>query len=318
MPIDARTLGDCCRALAATPMRLARPRPADRRFLTALARAADRAPLPPARRHVTVTALFQARQTAPTAFVAEGVVRPPRVTLGMTAFLVEHPEARFLVDPAMCADVHRRVLPELPAPLRPVVAPGRPVTGLAQALADAGVTPGGIDFALPTHLHWDHVSGLHELPAGLPVRTQEAERGFALSADGPRRAPLGVARGPLLGRRFETYELDGPPVLTFARGHDLFADGSVLVVGLPGHTPGSVGVLLRLAGDRRVLLAGDAAWHGLQITRLREKAPFPGDLVDADRDEAFASLHRLHALPPGVEVVAGHDRAAAVAFAAPR
>ena len=231
---------------------------------------------------------------------------------------VEHPAARFLVDPALCADVHRRVLPELPTLLRSVVAPDRSVTGLPEALAAAGVAPGGIDFALPTHLHWDHVSGLHELPDGLPVRVQDVERSFALAADGPRRAPLGVARGPLLGRHYQTYELDGPPVLTFARSHDVFADGSVLVVDLPGHTPGSVGVLLRLAGDRRVLLAGDAAWHGLQITRLREKAPFPGDLVDADRDQAFASLHRLHALPPGIEVVAAHDRAAAAAFAAPR
>ena len=197
------------------------------------------------------------------------------------AALVEHPAARFLVDPALCADVHRRVLPELPTLLRSVVAPDRSVTGLPEALAAAGVAPGGIDFALPTHLHWDHVSGLHELPDGLPVRVQDVERSFALAADGPRRAPLGVARGPLLGRHYQTYELDGPPVLTFARSHDVFADGSVLVVDLPGHTPGSVGVLLRLAGDRRVLLAGDAAWHGLQITRLREKAPFPGDLVDA-------------------------------------
>ncbi len=299
-------LAACCGALAATPGRLLRPRRRDERLLARI-RDAGR---PAARKTVRLTALPQARQTAPAAVVAEGAWRPLRLTLGMTAFLVEHPDARFLVDPSLCGDVHRRVLPELPAVLRTVVAPGRPVTSLGEALARAGRATGDVDFVLPTHLHWDHVSGLLDLPAAVPVRALPVERDFVLGL-GPDSTPLGCARGPLRGRRFDVYELDGPPVLTFERSHDLFGDGSVLLVGLPGHTPGSVGVLLAVDGGRQVLLAGDAVWHRLQIELLREKAPFPGELVDADRDAAFATVHRLHALPDAVEVVAAHDRAAA-------
>lgn len=231
--------------------------------------------------------------------------------MGMAAFLVEHPKATFLIDPAMCGGVHQRVLPEMPLVLRPFISPEKPVTGLVDALAAVGRSPSMIDFCLPTHLHWDHVSGLLELPGGIPLRVQREEQDWAM---GSARAPVGVARGPLGDRRFDPLELDGPPVLTFRRSRDLFGDGSVVLVDLPGHTPGSVGVLLATTNGR-VLLVGDAAWHRLQITHLREKAPFPGNIVDTDPDLTFATLHRLHALPAEIMVVPTHDRDAVCALA---
>ncbi|WP_051342277.1 MBL fold metallo-hydrolase [Pseudonocardia spinosispora] len=302
------TLVTCCGALAATAGRLVRPRRADRRLLATLGDAG----LPPTRATVRLTALPQARQSAPAAVVAEGARRPRRLRLSMTTFLVEHPRARFLVDPAMCTDVHDVVLPELSPVLRAAIAPEKPVAGLAEVLATENLDPADIDFALPTHLHWDHVSGLLELPHELPVRTLAVERDWALA--GPV-APHGVARGPLLSRHFDPFELDGPPVLTFTGSHDLFGDGSAVLVDLAGHTPGSVGVLLAVDGGDRVLLAGDAVWHGLQVTLVRGTAPFPGRFTDADRAAAFATVHRLHALPASIEVVASHDRAAAAKWA---
>lgn len=306
------TLSACCGALAATPARLLRPRRADHALLARLLDADAGAPA--GHGTVRVTALAQAEQHPPAAFIAEGARRPARLRLGMTTFLVEHSRARFLVDPSMCADVHRRVLRQLPAPLRVFVAPAKPVTGLAEVLDRAGAAPERIDFALPTHLHWDHVAGLLELPDSLPVHTSAAEHDWALS--GPV-APHGVARGPLRGRRFARYELDGPPVWTFPRSLDLFGDGAVVLVDLAGHTPGSVGVLLALDGGRRVLLAGDAVWHGLQLRLQRGTAPFPGRLTDADHEGAFATAHRLFALPEGVDVIAAHDAEAARSLPAP-
>ncbi|NEW37279.1 MBL fold metallo-hydrolase, partial [Nocardia cyriacigeorgica] len=87
-------------------------------------------------------------------------------------------------------------------------------------------------------------------------------------------------------------------------------------VDLAGHTPGSIGVLLAVDDGSRVLLAGDAVWNKLQIELIREKAPMPGLLFDADRDATFATIHRLHALPDGIEVVAAHDHDAVTALAA--
>jgi glyoxylase-like metal-dependent hydrolase (beta-lactamase superfamily II) len=121
---------------------------------------------------------------------------------------------------------------------------------------------------------------------------------------------VGGVRDSLEGRTTIDYELDGPGVLTFTRCHDLFGDGSVVLVDLAGHTPGSVGVLLHTsAGD--VLLAGDAAWHTYQVDDIRQKSSYPGGLADEDRDEAFRTLHRLHLVKDRVMVVPTHDPDAA-------
>ena len=123
------------------------------------------------------------------------------------------------------------------------------------------------------------------------------------------RAPAGGVRRALANRTIESYELDGPPVLTFERSHDLFGDASVTLVELAGHTPGSVGVLLRTAAGP-VLVAGDAAWHSLQIEHVRQKAPYPGWFVDDDRQATFRTLHRLFAIRDQVRIVPTHDPSA--------
>ncbi|WP_431953818.1 MBL fold metallo-hydrolase [Nocardia lijiangensis] len=298
----------CCAALAATPARLLRPRRPDTELLARLTVAEP--PRPSAT--VRLTVLAQGDMTAPETIVAEGVRSLRELPLIMSAFLIEHPKARFIVDPALCSGVHERVITELPFPVPLLVAPDKPVLGLSDALAARDIAGSDIDFVIPTHLHWDHVSGLLELPAEVPVRLPAAEHAWAMLG---AHAPVGVARGPLRGRIFDPFELDGPPVLTFPRSKDLFGDGSVLLLDLAGHTPGSIGVLLAVDDGTRVLLAGDAVWSKLQIDLLREKAPMPGQLFDFDRDAAFAVIHRLHALPDDIEIVAGHDHAAVTARA---
>jgi N-acyl homoserine lactone hydrolase len=299
----------CCAALAATPGRLLRPRRPDAALLAGL----NPAPLPQATVTVGLTVLMQGKMSAPTTIVAEGVRSLRELPMTMSAYLIEHPKARFLVDPALCSGVHDRVLPELPFPIPLLVAPDKPVLGLSDALAARDIAGSAIDFVIPTHLHWDHVSGLLELPDSVAIRLPSIERDWALRGE---HAPVGVARGPLRGRTFDTFELNGPPVLTFPRSLDLFGDGSVLLVDLAGHTPGSIGVLLAVDDGTRVLLAGDAVWNKLQVELIREKAPMPGQLFDADRDAAFATIHRLHALPDGIDIVAAHDYAAVAALAA--
>lgn len=294
------TLAACCAALAATPRRLLRPRRPDEAFLARL----ESVPQAPVRATVRLVALLQARSSAPTTIVAEGVRSLGTLRLGMGAFLIEHPRARFLVDPAMCAGVHDRVVPGLPFPVGMLVAPEKPVLGLADALAGHDLSGEDIDFTIATHLHWDHCSGLLELPDSVELRVPAREYEWAMSG---ATAPHGVVRAPLRGRSVGHVELDGPPVLTFPRSHDLFGDGAIVLVDLAGHTPGSIGVLLAVDDGTRVLLAGDAVWNTLQIKLIREKAPMPGQLFDADRDSAFETIQRLHALPADIEVIAGHD-----------
>nr|WP_246461401.1 MBL fold metallo-hydrolase [Nocardia transvalensis] len=277
-----------------------RPRRPDAGFLASL----EPVPAPPARATVTLTSLVQARTSAPATVVAEGMRSLRTLPMAMGAFLVVHPQARFLVDPAICAAVHKRVLPGLPFPVGMLVSPEKPVLGLADALAARDLSGEDIDFTLATHLHWDHISGLLDMPGSVELRVPAAEYEWATSGD---RAPYGVVRAPLVDRAHSDLDLDGPPVLTFTRSRDLFGDGAVILVDLPGHTPGSIGVLLAVDDGTRVLLVGDAIWNTVQLKLLREKAPMPGRLFDADPGETFRTIQRLHALPVGIEVIASHD-----------
>ncbi|QDZ15709.1 MBL fold metallo-hydrolase [Humibacter ginsenosidimutans] len=304
-------------AFAAMPKGLVRPRRPRGDF----ARTLRDAPFPEASASVTLTAFRQPVRDIPTLSTAEGLRHPSRVGNAMTSFVVKHPDATVLVDAALCDDFEPRVLSHLPSPYRVFVRPAEGSRSVRASLADEGLTFADVDFALATHLHWDHVSGLVDAP-DLVLHATRADWEWAMN--GPR-APIGVVREALRGRATELFELDGPPVLTFERSHDLFGDGSVTAVGLAGHTPGSVGYLLHLgdvglhtpASARWVLLIGDAVWHGVQLDHRRQKPTFPGRLVDADRDAAYESIQRIAALAAGIPIVATHDPDAAAPFFAP-
>jgi N-acyl homoserine lactone hydrolase len=65
------------------------------------------------------------------------------------------------------------------------------------------------------------------------------------------------------GRRWHriTPEATGDPALApFRSGHDLFGDGSLVLLPTPGHTPGSVSLLVRRAGLPSLLMVGDTTY----------------------------------------------------------
>jgi glyoxylase-like metal-dependent hydrolase (beta-lactamase superfamily II) len=245
--------------------------------------------------------------------MVEGARPWRRLRTSLTTFVIQHPEATFLVDPAYCRDARTRALSEHPWVVRKVATPPAATIATVDSLDAARIKP---DFALPTHAHWDHVCGLLDLP-GLPVHLHRVEEDWIMGSDRP---PVGGVRTALTdGRRVKAHDLDGPPVATFAASHDLFGDGSVLLVNLPGHTPGSIGVLTRTPRGW-VLIAGDAAWHHDQVDLIRQKPSFPAEIaqVDFDRDAAFDTLHRLHLARRLMRVIPTHDHDASLHLIAER
>lgn len=304
-PVRVPTVFQCCAAAAGLVHGLVRPKRLDERFIRSVVDAG----LPQPRNTVTVAALPQIPRPVPTAAIVEGVFTPRRVENSLTSFVVEHPQASFIIDPAVCRHAEQRAIAQLPTVLRVAVRPRAatiPTVDAMQRLPE----PPRLDFALPTHAHWDHVSGLLDMP-GLAVHLHRTEQEWIGAG---RVAPVGGVRDSLRDRPVVPFELDGPPVLTFTRSRDLFGDNSVVLVHLAGHTPGSIGVLLHTQGGW-VLIAGDAAWHELQIERVRQKASYPGLLVDDDREETYRTLQRLHLARHAVTIIPTHDHQAALRLA---
>jgi glyoxylase-like metal-dependent hydrolase (beta-lactamase superfamily II) len=304
-PVQAPSFARCCSAVAKVPIGLVRPRRPDRDLLRSLRNAG----LPHTTKTVTIRALRQVPKPVPTAMIVEGRRHPRRIPIALSAFLIEHPQARVLVDPGVCIDAEQRAVAQVPAALRVAVRPPRDVLPTTRALAELPDAP-VVDFALPTHLHWDHICGLLDMP-DLPVSLHQPELSWVTT--GPI-APVGGVRDALQHRPISTYTLDGPPVATFERSHDLFGDGAVTLVDLAGDTPGSIGILAR-THTGWVLLAGDAAWHSSQVEEIRQKTNYPGALADEDRDLCFRTLHRLHAARSHMRIIPSHDPVASQALA---
>lgn len=166
---------------------------------------------------------------------------------------------------------------------------------------------GKIAGVLLTHLHLDHVSGLPDVPKGTPIYAGPGEtttRAFlhafvqgstdrALAGHEPIEE-LPLAQGPA----------PAPDSDDFAGVLDLFGDGSVFALWVPGHTPGSVAYLARTPTGP-VLFVGDAChtkWGW-------ENEVEPGSFSH-DRPASAVSLKKLEALVkkhPTMRVRLGHQ-----------
>lgn len=175
------------------------------------------------------------------------------------------------------------------------------------ALPDAGPPPGTI---LLTHLHGDHVSALRDFPEAALVCDAGAADHF-LNVGAFARTRHGVFR-ELLPADFSARltPLESLPVVDAPLGlgpaRDVFGDGEVLAVPLPGHMRGHTGyVFARQATP--ILYAGDADWLARAIREDRSPGA-PARWILDSTDEGRATAARLNAFEAGGgRIVLCHD-----------
>jgi glyoxylase-like metal-dependent hydrolase (beta-lactamase superfamily II) len=56
--------------------------------------------------------------------------------------------------------------------------------------------------------------------------------------------------------------------------YDLFGDGSIMLMPLPGHTAGNTGMFINRSNGPRIFLLGDAAWVAANYQRPATMHPF--------------------------------------------
>lgn len=178
---------------------------------------------------------------------------------------------------------------------------------LQRALSDAGRTVSDIRAVVLTHGDSDHIGVAEWLRAehGVPVHVHEADAARARGED-KSHAPGGPWRlGAVL--RFLTVTLRRGGLRVRAIGEvRTFRDGDVLdlpgapeIIGLPGHSPGSVAIRVPAVD---ALFVGDAITTRNVLTGVH--AVVLGPFSDAP-DQTPASLERLRELPERL-IVPGH------------
>lgn len=221
---------------------------------------------------------------------------------GMDVVVVEHPSGTLLFDAGFGrrVDAHAQTIPWLMRKLSKIT----PEIPVIEQLRNAGISLAQLKGVVLTHAHWDHVSGLDDL-RGVPVWINQDELDFVRS--GHRAARL--ARE--LALSYEVYSFEGGPYAGFSASHDVFGDGSVVLVPAGGHTPGSIVAFIHLPGGPSYALVGDLAWQHEGIDRPAERPWLSRMLVDDDAAGVRSALVQLHALKqalPDLVVVPAHDR----------
>ena len=164
---------------------------------------------------------------------------------------------------------------------------------IAEQLAELNLTPADIDFLGISHYHDDHLGQAAEFTeATLLIGRGDAE---AITSGNLEAARTQLA--PWFGD-----DATGE-VVRIGMDRDVFGDGSVVVKGMPGHTPGHSTLLVRLPEMGDVMLTGDLYHFEEQITN--KGVP----VFNTNRADTLASFHRFDQTAENLEatVIIQHD-----------
>jgi glyoxylase-like metal-dependent hydrolase (beta-lactamase superfamily II) len=206
--------------------------------------------------------------------------------LPIYAYLIEHPDGKFLVD---TGDTWRNSVPGYlpwwnPFFTKMVQIKVAPLEEIGPRLAALNIDPArDIAAVLLTHFHHDHTGGLDHFPHTriiAPQESYEASRGLKGMLTGclPQRWPIWL--------KPELITMDGPAVGPFPNSHAVTADGCIRFVATPGHSPGHCSVIVQ-DDDVTYFLGGDATYNEANLRN--EKA----DGVTNDPDLSIRTLRRI-------------------------
>ncbi len=215
--------------------------------------------------------------------------RSEMIELPVSCFLLRHAQGNVLFDTGCHPSV-----PENPERwqgmekfMTPIMPPGENVlTGLSAV----GISADDVDVVVCSHLHPDHCGcNAFFKRASIMVHAREIE-----AARKPNAVPMGYLASEW---DFGTFD-----ALTAER--DVFGDGKIVLIELPGHTPGSIGALVQLENSGKFLLAADT----VSVRVSLDTGVHPRNVQDHDAlEKSFAEIRRIEA--GGATILCGHDAA---------
>src|SRR5215213_9804787 len=180
-------------------------------------------------------------------------------------YLIRHSQGWLLWDTGVTDAV--AAMPDGLAPADPKATHWRRPKTLISQLDQIGVKPAEIKFLAISHTHPDHVGNVELFPQAM-LLVQKAEYEWP--------NPMGVGR-------FKPEH----PVTKLEGDHDVFGDGSVVIISTPGHTPGHQSLLVKLPNKGALVLSGDAVHFKSNWDNRRAPS------INEDKDKTLASMQRI-------------------------
>lgn len=246
-------------------------------------------------------------------FQASGLTtsKKNRLWLPVSAYLIEHPKhGKILVDAGWHRDMSpngvfdkKAQIESLGSKLLYFTNQGRIASGSAidEQLRDMGIAPKDLDYVILTHLDCDHANGLKLVAEAKNILVSQAEVEFAMKATTTNRIRYqskwwnGVSIS-----KFGWNDEEGP----FARAYDVFGDGSVKCINIPGHSDGLCAVKIRNSEGKFVILASDGGY----ATKSWKEMITSGIAADKHQQkESLAWLKEQSEEENCVAIFANHD-----------
>lgn len=183
----------------------------------------------------------------------------------------------------------------------------------AQLLA-RGIQPEDVRYVILSHLHADHIGGCRDFPNATFICSKR-EYAAVGHKTGFRALKEAFVPGLLPDDFLQCahYVEDAPrvnwPVIgdVFDEVYDLFGDGSIGAVFLPGHTAHQFGIVLQVDG-RHVFFVSDACWthEAYQTLEIPMRIVALIKSSYADYVDTLQRIHMLHRLHPDLEIIPCH------------
>lgn len=196
-----------------------------------------------------------------------------------------------------------------------------PADDAVAQLSARGIAAGDVRWIVLSHTDADHLAGLRDFPAArVHCRAEAWQAVKGLKGRAAMRARLvpDLLPDDLEERLVLHGPPAGPPFEPLGATEDLFGDGAVRLVSLPGHAPGHLGAVVTRPDGVTLLLAGDACWTVRAVDRGSRGRIHRRLACDrAAHDATYATLRRLRAERPEVIIVPAHCPDAAAALVSP-
>lgn len=215
--------------------------------------------------------------------------RAETIDLPVSCVLMKHPQGNVLFDTGCHPSTVKDAAGRWGAMAKAMVPIGGPDDNVIAGLSTLGMTPADIDVVVNSHFHSDHC-GCNEF--------------FKRATLVCHRKELEAAQGPdAVQKGYIAADWQHPmPTETIDAQRDLFNDGRIVLLPLPGHTEGTLGALVGLDRDGSFLLAADA----VALRANLDREVMPRNTWNADL--AAASLQEIRRIQAsGATVVFGHD-----------
>src|SRR5207245_261380 len=155
---------------------------------------------------------------------------------------------------------------------------------LPDSLKELGVSPEEIDYVVPSHLHLDHIGwNTRPGPNGEPVITFPNAKYIFHEADWNHfTSPAHLKReeNPE-SRQIKVVDtclmpIDSAGHMELASGAESKVTDDVTILHTPGHTPGSVSILVESSGESAIFI-GDLVHLCVQLTEPEWSPPYESD-----------------------------------------